>query len=144
MLTFVALRRTRGASSVKQQPQPVRSTQSKPDLSECSLVAGSGRAKSQVMPVTCSRAAAMDGSDVGRRRRSRENVHVKRLRCPSPTVPVRPRCVGPRVCGVPCKTLHPEKKNSLPAAGYLYVFDYCVGRVELRFSNQTRISDTDF
>ena len=79
MLTFVASRRTRGASSVKQQPQPVRSTQSKPDLSECGLVAGIGRAKSQVMPVTCSRAAAVDGSDIGRRRRSCENVYVKRL-----------------------------------------------------------------
>ena len=79
-MTSVALRRTRLASSVEQQPKPVRSTQSKPGLSECSLVAGNGHAKSQVMPVTCSRAAAVDGSDIGRRRRSRENVYVKRLR----------------------------------------------------------------
>ena len=78
-LTFVALRMTRRASSVKQQAQPARSTQSKLGQSECGLVAGNGPAKSQVMPSTCSRAAAADGSDIQPRRRRSENVCVKRL-----------------------------------------------------------------
>ena len=70
VMTSVALRRTQGASRVKKNPCPVRSTQSKRGLSECSRVAGIGPAKSQVMPMTCSRAVAMDGSAIGPRRRS--------------------------------------------------------------------------
>ena len=66
MLTAVALRRTRGASRVKKHPQPVWARRSKPGLSECRLVAGIERAKSQVMPMTCSRAAAVDGPPSGR------------------------------------------------------------------------------
>ena len=69
-LTLVALRRKRAASSVKQHPQPVQARRSKPDLSECSLVAGNEPAKSQLMPSTCSRVAAADGSDIARRRGS--------------------------------------------------------------------------
>ena len=80
MLTAVALRRTRGASRVKKHPQPVWARRSKPGLSECRLVAGIERAKSQVMPLTCSRAVAMDGSAIGRRRRRIWNVCLKRLR----------------------------------------------------------------
>ena len=53
-LTFVASRRTRGAPSVKQQPQPVRSTQSKPGLSEWRLGAGSRPAKWQTEQLTTS------------------------------------------------------------------------------------------
>ena len=72
-MTTVALHRTRGASRIKNHPQPVRSTRSKPGLSECRLVAVIERANSQVMPVTCSRAAAVDGSAIARGRRRRKN-----------------------------------------------------------------------
>ena len=79
-LTSVALRMTRGASRVKKHPRPAWARRSKPGLSECRLVAGIGRAKSQIMLMTCSRAAAMDGSAIGRRRGSLKNVCLKRLR----------------------------------------------------------------
>ena len=62
------------------QPRPARARRSKPGLSECRLVAGIERAKSQLMPMTCSRAAAVDVSDIARRRGSFENVCLKGLR----------------------------------------------------------------
>ena len=79
MLTSVTLRRTRGASRVKKHPRPAWARRSKPSLSEYRLVAGIERANSQVMPTTCSRAVAVDGSAIGRRRRRIWNVCLKRL-----------------------------------------------------------------
>ena len=67
-MTSVALCRTRGASTVKLHPRPVQARRSKYGMSECSLVAGNEPAKSQGMPMTCSRAVAADGSDIAKRR----------------------------------------------------------------------------
>ena len=68
VMTSVALCRTRAASTVKLHPRPVQARRSKHGMSECSLVAGNEPAKSQVMPMTCSRAVAADGSDIAKRR----------------------------------------------------------------------------
>ena len=65
-----------------QHPQPVRSTRSKPGLSECRMVAGIGRAKSQLLPMTCSRAVAMDGADIAGPSEAETNVCLKGLNCP--------------------------------------------------------------
>ena len=78
-MTSVAFCRTRGASTVKLHPRPVQARRSKHGMSECSLVAGNEPAKSQLMPGTCSQAAAADGSDIAKRRRSCGNVCFKGL-----------------------------------------------------------------
>ena len=70
-LICAALSRPRGASSVMLHPCPVQSRRSKSGLSEYSLVAGNEPAKAQVMPMTCSRVAAADGSDIAKRRGSK-------------------------------------------------------------------------
>ena len=60
-------------------PRPAWARRSTPGLSECRLVAGIEPAKSQLMPITCSRATPVDGADIARAAWTKRNVCLKRL-----------------------------------------------------------------
>ena len=62
-LASVASCKRRASTAVNLQTRVERPSWSKPGLSECGLGAGSGPAKRQRLPSTCSRAVRVDGSD---------------------------------------------------------------------------------